>query len=76
MIKERYTIQTFRGYQCIDDYQQAFALAKEMIEGVKQDMWCNDYWWARIIDNHKSLSRLVWLRGNYCWQQSQWLHLV
>lgn len=75
MNQKRYTIVTFRGYYESDYFDTAVEMAKHIIKDIKADSWDEVFWWARVRDNHKGLSRLIWLRGNYCWQSTQWLAL-
>lgn len=71
----RYQVRTFRGYQDFVDYSSAYIATRTMIQEIKDDKWCDEYWWAEIYDRNKCRSRLVWLRGNYCFLETQWLHL-
>lgn len=75
MNKKRYTIITFRDYMESDYFDTAVEKAKMLIKDIKADGWCDDYWWARVHDNHKGRSRMIWLRGNYYWSLTQWLAL-
>lgn len=76
MNKKRFTIVTFRGYDESEYYDTAIEKAKMMVKGIKFDKWCEEYWWARVLDNYKGRSRLIWLRGNYQWSLTQWLALT
>lgn len=75
MEKSRYQVVTFRGYDYASFYVDAYEKAQSLIMGIKSDHWADEYWWCRIIDRHKGVSRLVWMRGNYQFNCSQWLAL-
>lgn len=71
----RYKVYTFRGWEEYRFYDFAYGAAIKMIDSIKADKWCEEYWWAYIYDTHKGLRQLIWLRGNYCYQKTQWLIL-
>lgn len=71
----RYQIRTFRGYDKATNLDDAMSKAKSMIQSIKQDGWCDEYWWARIIDVNEGFSKVVWLRGCNMYNQSHWLSL-
>lgn len=71
----RYQIVTFRGNDRASNYDDALSKAKDMMQAIKREGWCCEYWWARIIDLNKGFSKLVWLRGCYLYNQTQWLSL-
>ena len=75
MDSKRYTIRTFRGYEDYEDYGYAVAGAKFMILDIKNDGWCDDYWWCEIIDNHRGVSKIVTLMGARYFSFTRWLHL-
>ena len=70
-----YTIRTFRGYEDYEDYGYAIAGAKFMILDIKNDGWCDEYWWCEVIDNLTGLSKMVTLLGARYFSVSRWLHL-
>lgn len=71
----RFQVRTFRGLRDCVDYASADTVARAMIQGIKEDDWCDDYWWAEIYDRYKCRSRILWLRGHYMFLKTQWLHL-
>lgn len=75
MDSKRYTIRTFRGYKDYEDYGYAVAGAQFMILDIKNDGWCQEYWWCEIIDNHRGVSKIVTLLGARYFSFSRWMHL-
>lgn len=71
----RFRVYSFRGYEDYVFYDFAYGAAIKLIDGVKADGFSDEYWWACIHDQHKGVKMIVWLRGNYCYQKTQWLKL-
>lgn len=74
MGQKRYAVITFRGYVMASSFLEAKSEAKKAISGIVDDGFGDNYRWARIVDRHKHLSRVVTLMGNYRWYLSAWLY--
>lgn len=75
MEKKRYTVLTFRGYDNFDNLYSAFKSVRGLINDIDNDGWCSAYWWARIIDNHVGVSRLVYKMLNGRFRVTGWIDL-
>lgn len=75
MNSKRFTVRSFRGYAEVDDYDSAVASAQLMILGIKQDGWCDEYWWCEVIDNQRRVSLIVTVAGVCGYSCTQWLAL-
>lgn len=64
LVEARYQVVTFRGYQYCNNVPEAIKAAKEMVLGIVNDKWDNTFWWARIIDIHVGISKLVYRQEN------------
>lgn len=72
---KRYAVVTFRGYQLTDNFYIAKVMAKQMIDGIKEDGFDETYLWAEIKDRHRHICKIVTLLGNHYWSISKWLHI-
>lgn len=75
MNSKRFTVRSFRGYAEVDDYDSAVNCAQLMILGIKEDGWCNEYWWCEIIDNQQSVSLIVTVAYPDVYSCTPWLYL-
>ena len=72
----RYCVRTFRGYDCTDLYTEAEQKAKDMIMDIMTDNWCEEFWWATIIDNQQNRQKLWTCPQVGQWSVTGWLHLT
>lgn len=75
MNSKRFTVRSFRGYAEVDDYDSAVTCAQLMILGIKEDGWCDEYWWSEIIDNQRSVSLIVSVPYVGVYSCTPWLFL-
>ena len=75
MNSKRFTVRSFRGYAEVDDYDSAVTCAQLMILGIKEDGWCEEYWWSEIIDNQRYVSLIVSVPYVGVYSCTPWLSL-
>ena len=75
MNSKRFTVRSFRGYAEVDDYDSAVNSALLMILDIKEDGWCEEYWWCEIIDNQRSVSLIVSVPYVGVYSCTPWLSL-
>lgn len=75
MGKKRYTIITFRGYEECDDLGVAMEKGRDMIKEIVKDGWDHSLQWARVLDNWKAISTLMYRRLDDRFHYTNWLAL-
>lgn len=75
MYKRRYSIESCCSTGFASNYEDAELFAKRMIDSIARRGLSDESWWAKIHDNHKGVTQLIWRRGNYLYMKTQWLLL-
>lgn len=75
MVRKRFSIVTFRDSAECDTIGDAMNTGIAFVQKIVDDKWCCEYQWARLIDNERGLSEIMYRDLDGHWHYTNWLAL-